>query len=323
VGPGAPQRPLAPSTWRPVEVGGDGGRGSRVPLFVDLSADMRFDTSGAWAYGMPERPRAREALKARSPAPQCRLLLLCLTIAHCPSYSLLAASPTPAATRPALQMALLPLLSSSYTGSSGGSASPLWDPSCKPHIFGVSGYSGAGRRPATRTTRAPARQPAALRPRQPHPVSRNGEEGRVTEKTQTPPPPPPIIERAASARWASTAACPWPSCRTWRPSSRASPSPSRVRALACAPLCRVSHARPSPGSRAGRLREGSSPAEVHARYAAFYARERLVPRPASGRHARRALPRCARAAGEKKGPRCASDAPPPRPPRAQARGSTA
>lgn len=54
-------------------------------------------------------------------------------------------------------MALLPLLSSSYTGSSGGSASPLWDPSCKPHIFGVSGYSGAG------TTPSDKNDPARLR----------------------------------------------------------------------------------------------------------------------------------------------------------------
>jgi hypothetical protein len=33
-----------------------------VPLLLDLSADYRCDASGAWAYGLPERPGARAAL---------------------------------------------------------------------------------------------------------------------------------------------------------------------------------------------------------------------------------------------------------------------
>ena len=37
--------------------------GSRAPIMIDLSADMRFDATRQWVYGMPERPGARAALR--------------------------------------------------------------------------------------------------------------------------------------------------------------------------------------------------------------------------------------------------------------------
>jgi N-acetyl-gamma-glutamyl-phosphate reductase / acetylglutamate kinase len=82
------------------------------PLLLDLSADMRFDKTGAWAYGMPERPGARAALR----------------------HARRIANPGCYAT--GSQLALLPLLQT-YAGSAF-----CWDSSAKPHIFGVSGYSG-------------------------------------------------------------------------------------------------------------------------------------------------------------------------------------
>ena len=36
--------------------------GRPAPLLVDLSADKRFDDSGEWAYGLPERPGAAAAI---------------------------------------------------------------------------------------------------------------------------------------------------------------------------------------------------------------------------------------------------------------------
>jgi N-acetyl-gamma-glutamyl-phosphate reductase/acetylglutamate kinase len=38
-------------------------KGARAPVLIDLSADMRFDTTGEWTYGLPERPGARERLR--------------------------------------------------------------------------------------------------------------------------------------------------------------------------------------------------------------------------------------------------------------------
>jgi len=76
---------------------------------------MRFDSS--WAYGLPERKGAYAAIAGsrRISNPGC--------------YATGA------------QAALLPLLR--------GSGSPfVWSAAQKPHIFGVSGYSGAGTTPS-------------------------------------------------------------------------------------------------------------------------------------------------------------------------------
>ena len=95
---------------------------ARAPLMLDLSADMRFCASGGrgpggWAYGLPERPGARAALAAAR------------RIANPGCYATGA------------QLALLPLLA----GAGGPFA---WDAAHKPHVFGVSGYSGAGTTPS-------------------------------------------------------------------------------------------------------------------------------------------------------------------------------
>jgi N-acetyl-gamma-glutamyl-phosphate reductase common form len=102
---------------------GAAARGQRAPpLMLDLSADMRFCASGGrgpggWVYGLPERPGARAALASAR------------RIANPGCYATGA------------QLALLPLLS----GSGGGLH---WDAAAKPHVFGVSGYSGAGTTPS-------------------------------------------------------------------------------------------------------------------------------------------------------------------------------
>jgi hypothetical protein len=103
-------------------------RGVAPPLLLDLSADMRFDRSGDWTYGLPERPGARAALRSAR------------KISNPGCYAT------------GSQLALLPLLSS----HSGGSKL-AWDASMKPHVFGVSGYSGAG------TTPSKNNDPARLR----------------------------------------------------------------------------------------------------------------------------------------------------------------
>ena len=85
----------------------------RPPVLVDLSADYRFDDSGAWKYGLPERRGAREALTGAN----------------------LISNPGCYAT--GAQVALLPLMDAGEL-----------DPERPPHIFGVSGYSGAGTAPS-------------------------------------------------------------------------------------------------------------------------------------------------------------------------------
>jgi N-acetyl-gamma-glutamyl-phosphate reductase/acetylglutamate kinase len=78
---------------------------------VDLSADFRFDTTGEWIYGLPERKGAREkiakALKVSNPG--------CYATA--------------------CQLALFPLI---HEGLVEGT----------PNLFGVSGFSGAGTTPS-------------------------------------------------------------------------------------------------------------------------------------------------------------------------------
>ena len=96
----------------------DARYGAKAPLLVDLSADMRFDTSGAWVYGLPERPGAREKLRGAR------------KISNPGCYAT------------GSQAALLPLL------PQHGAGALSWDLSAKPHIFGVSGYSGAGTSPS-------------------------------------------------------------------------------------------------------------------------------------------------------------------------------
>ena len=89
-----------------------------LPLLLDLSADYRFeDKKGSeWVYGLPERFGARGLLaKARRIA-------------------------NPGCYATGAQAALMPLLSSS--------SSLKWDLNFKPHVFGVSGYSGAGTTPS-------------------------------------------------------------------------------------------------------------------------------------------------------------------------------
>ena len=92
--------------------------GAPVPLLLDLSADQRFQARGSsWVYGLPERPGAREALRVAR------------KIANPGCYATGA------------QAALLPLLPS-YGGLL------QWNTNFRPHIFGVSGYSGAGTTPS-------------------------------------------------------------------------------------------------------------------------------------------------------------------------------
>ena len=85
------------------------------PVILDLSADQRFDDSGVWAYGMPERPGAREHIAG----------------ARCVS--------NPGCYATGSQLGLLPLVE-----GEGALASPEQ----VPHVFGVSGYSGAGTNPS-------------------------------------------------------------------------------------------------------------------------------------------------------------------------------
>jgi N-acetyl-gamma-glutamyl-phosphate reductase / acetylglutamate kinase len=102
-----------------------------IPLLVDLSADMRFvsrdslEAANGWVYGMPERPGARDKIKnARKIA-------------------------NPGCYATGAQMALLPLLTQ-YSEMQAGLNQPVlsWSPNHKPHVFGVSGYSGAGTTPS-------------------------------------------------------------------------------------------------------------------------------------------------------------------------------
>jgi len=92
--------------------------GTPTPLLLDLSADQRFKPKGGpWVYGLPERPGSREALRTAR------------KIANPGCYAT------------GSQAALLPLLPA-YGGSI------QWNPSARPHIFGISGYSGAGTTPS-------------------------------------------------------------------------------------------------------------------------------------------------------------------------------
>lgn len=88
-------------------------RDGKPPVLVDLSADYRFDDTGAWTYGLPERRGARDALRGAG----------------------LISNPGCYAT--AAQAALLPLADAG-----------VLDAGTPPHIFGVSGYSGAGTAPS-------------------------------------------------------------------------------------------------------------------------------------------------------------------------------
>lgn len=98
--------------------------GSKLPLLIDLSADMRFEATlpnGGWVYGLPERQGARALIQSakRISNPGC--------------YATGA------------QTALMPLCRGSKTEEQFGFT---WDPAHKPHVFGVSGYSGAGTSPS-------------------------------------------------------------------------------------------------------------------------------------------------------------------------------
>lgn len=80
-------------------------------VIIDLSADYRFDESGKWIYGLPELSRARSdiALARKISNPGC--------------YAT------------AAQLGIAPLVKYIPEGVS-------------PHIFGISGYSGAGTKPS-------------------------------------------------------------------------------------------------------------------------------------------------------------------------------
>lgn len=106
---------------------GSASKAGRAPLIIDLSADFRFDDSGSWAYGLPERPGARERLRTAR------------KIANPGCYATGA------------QAALMPLMPSHASISglpSAAGAHVAWDLSIPPHVFGVSGYSGAGTNPS-------------------------------------------------------------------------------------------------------------------------------------------------------------------------------
>jgi N-acetyl-gamma-glutamyl-phosphate reductase/acetylglutamate kinase len=95
-------------------------KGVPMPLLLDLSADQRFQAKGGpWVYGLPERHGAREALRTAR------------KIANPGCYAT------------GSQAALLPLLPGGV-----GVGSIHWDAAHRPHIFGVSGYSGAGTTPS-------------------------------------------------------------------------------------------------------------------------------------------------------------------------------
>ncbi|GLD91509.1 hypothetical protein PINS_up000042 [Pythium insidiosum] len=83
-------------------------------LIIDLSADQRFNDQ--WVYGLPEAPSGRSRLQGAT------------HIANPGCYATGA------------QLGILPLLG----GKAGVSTGSILDPSIPPHIFGVSGYSGAG-----------------------------------------------------------------------------------------------------------------------------------------------------------------------------------
>ncbi|KAL0585680.1 hypothetical protein ABG067_004604 [Albugo candida] len=82
-------------------------------VIVDLSADQRFNPK--WVYGLPESPKKRD------------LLANATHIANPGCYAT------------GSQLGLLPLL-----GSQKSNGDALIDLSIPPHIFGISGYSGAG-----------------------------------------------------------------------------------------------------------------------------------------------------------------------------------
>ena len=137
--------------------------GTPVPLILDLSADMRFEKKGGeWVYGFPEAPGGREALRGAR------------KISNPGCYATGA------------QSAILPLLDTPH--------GPLrWEKGCKPHIFGVSGYSGAGTTPSDKndparlrwvacTAHARARPPLYFSPLSAH-------------STNAPPLPPPSPRR--------------------------------------------------------------------------------------------------------------------------------
>jgi N-acetyl-gamma-glutamyl-phosphate reductase/acetylglutamate kinase len=86
-------------------------------LVLDLSADQRFNP--AWTYGLAEAPGARAKLAGAS---------------HISN---------PGCYATGAQLALLPLL-----GKKPGVSGALIDESIPPHVFGVSGYSGAGTSPS-------------------------------------------------------------------------------------------------------------------------------------------------------------------------------
>ncbi|KAJ1798360.1 hypothetical protein LPJ59_002549 [Coemansia sp. RSA 2399] len=83
----------------------------QVPVLVDLSADYRFDTTGRWAYGLPELHRKSliGSQTGRISNPGC--------------YAT------------GSQLGIAPLL-------------PYMDATRLPSVFGVSGYSGAGTKPS-------------------------------------------------------------------------------------------------------------------------------------------------------------------------------
>lgn len=86
-------------------------------LIIDVSADQRFNS--AWTYGLPEAPGGRERL------------------AHATHIS------NPGCYATGAQIGLMPLL-----GGKPDVSASLLDASIPPHVFGVSGYSGAGTNPS-------------------------------------------------------------------------------------------------------------------------------------------------------------------------------
>lgn len=86
-------------------------------IVIDLSADQRFNDS--WVYGLPEAPNGRANLQKAT------------HIANPGCYAT------------GSQLGLLPLL-----GGKPDVAASLLDASIPPHVFGVSGYSGAGTGPS-------------------------------------------------------------------------------------------------------------------------------------------------------------------------------
>jgi N-acetyl-gamma-glutamyl-phosphate reductase/acetylglutamate kinase len=89
------------------------GLARKDKLIIDLSADQRFNA--AWVYGLPESPGGRAKVRGAT------------HIANPGCYATGA------------QLGLLPLL-----GGKPAISAALLDTSIPPHVFGVSGYSGAG-----------------------------------------------------------------------------------------------------------------------------------------------------------------------------------